>query len=333
MCILAPQLERSPGLFARFPRGCHRLRRFCFGPLWGRGDVGFIIALFLLFIPPSTGLACFKDAPVAWVRELCGGSPQPTEQVVEYGLTFNAYQALLEELANLGYQPVWVDAYNVGSDVFFNAIFDNRRDVLWWVYFGQSGEAFQQTLDTLGNEGYRLVHVDLYQDLGQLRYTSIFVQEPGSTWRVRFNIFDEQFEQQIDSFIDEGFRLRNLSFVVLDGVRYAVALYDQDDIGLWWVSWGMDSDEFQAQFEAQRAEGRWLHYLDAHTIDGIPRFNAIWDERPYGNSQTWYNMTAEQLQSQIDTAAAAGQFTRIITGYYDGNAVQFGGLWAEGPLN
>jgi hypothetical protein len=45
--------------------------------------MGFIISLFLLFILPSTGLACFKDAPVKWVRELCGtgedtGVPAPS---------------------------------------------------------------------------------------------------------------------------------------------------------------------------------------------------------------------------------------------------------------
>jgi hypothetical protein len=40
--------------------------------------MGFIISLFLLFIFLSTGLACFKDAPVKWVRELCGtGVPAP----------------------------------------------------------------------------------------------------------------------------------------------------------------------------------------------------------------------------------------------------------------
>jgi hypothetical protein len=43
--------------------------------------MGFIISLFLLFIFLSTGLACFKDAPVKWVRELCGTAPLPVNDM------------------------------------------------------------------------------------------------------------------------------------------------------------------------------------------------------------------------------------------------------------
>ncbi len=290
------------------------------------------VLVFVLLMMPATGSA-LKGASAPWLRKLCDGdggiTPQRPEQVIRYGMTSTAYQSLLDTYAPLGYEAVWVDGYNVGPNVFFNAILNRRASRPWATYFNQTGDAFLQTLREKIDEGFRLVHVDMYPDNGQLLYASIFIDEPDTVWFVSFGQTIDHFNEEFDGLIDEGYRIANLVFVEVGGTLFVTTLYDQEPVGRWVAAWGMTADEYDAELDAQRDEGLLLHYLHGYDLNGEPRFIAAWDERPYGRWQTKFHLSAQQLQAEIDAAVDAGRRTRFLAGYRNGKAANFSGLWTE----
>ncbi len=291
----------------------------------------FVLVLLLLLMP-TTGSA-LMGAPSPWLRELCDGdsgeTPVGQAQIIRFGMTSAAYQSLLDVFAPRGYEAVWVDGYNVGSNVFFNAILDRGAVRPWVTHFNQTGEAFQQTLNARIDEGYRLVHVDMYSSDGTLLYASIFVQDAGPAWRVEFGRTIDRFNEIVDPFIENGFRIANLAMVEVDGTLFWTSLLDQEAVGRWVAIFGMTTDEYQTQIEAQRDDGLLLYYLSVYDLDGQPRFNAVWDERPYGMWRTVYDLSASGLQAEIDAAVGAGQYTRFVAGYRNGASANFSGLWTE----
>ena len=292
------------------------------------------LIVFLLCIVPSIGLAV-KGAPTRWLQELCESAPsmkEPVPQHLRFGKSASNFEGLANEMGAAGFRPTWVDGYSVGNNVFFNAIFEaNPRDQIWMSYFGQSGEQLKRSVDTLIEDGYRLVHIDMYLDQGQLRYTSIFVKEPGPLWTLYFGQPAEAFSQIASRVTQDGFRIKNLSSVRVNGNLIRTGLFDQEDVGRWQAYPDLTQEELEATVREERVAGRVIHYLDAYEVNGSPRFNVVLDERLYRNGTRLDQLSSDQFQVEANAVFAAGLYARIVTGYHDGNAARFTGLWTEQP--
>jgi len=114
------------------------------------------------------------------------------------------------------------------------------------------------------------------------------------------------------------------------GTLRVTALYDKNTVGGWVALANMTSAQYQTNFTAQVNAGRVLSYLNAYSVNGAPRFSAIWNTVVPPGWVAQHDLTSAQFQSSFDTWTGQGLNTRLITGYDNGSGTHnFGGLWSN----
>jgi hypothetical protein len=250
-------------------------------------------------------------------------------QITRHGIPSGSYQTEFNNLVAAGYHPVWIDGANNGGSTFFNVIFEKGSFGQWQARHGQTGAQYQATFSSLVSQGYHLFHVDSYLQNGNIRYASIFRKAPTTFWQARHGQTTAQFNDTFGTLTEQGYRIKNMSVVYVDGQTRITSLFNKDNVGSWYAYYGLTSAQYQAEFNTQVAAGRRLHYLNAYDVGGSPRFTAVWDSRTYGAWEARHNLTSAGWQAEFDDAIDSGKLTRLITGYRNGGSTNYAGLFTE----
>jgi murein DD-endopeptidase MepM/ murein hydrolase activator NlpD len=250
-------------------------------------------------------------------------------EVARHGVSASSYQTVFTDITTAGYRPVWVDGYEAGSTTYYNAVFRPGDGYAWEAVHGLSGTQYQSEIDTLVEQGYRLMQVDSYLTNGAIRYAAIFTKKPGPAWVAYHGRTEAEHQSLFNSYTNLGYRLVNASVVSVAGQRYITALYDKASVGGWVASHAIRASQYQATFDAQRNAGRYLQYLNTYVHGGAVYYSAVWDSDSYGAWAARHAQTTSQHQSNHDTWTGAGYLTRLVTGYYDDGAHRFAGLWTH----
>lgn len=250
---------------------------------------------------------------------------------VRHHVPAGSYQALFDQMTANGYRLRWIDGYKVGNSTFFNVIFDQSNVASWSAAHGLTSAQYQTYFDQQTAAGRRLVHVDSYRQGSATRYAAIFVQQIGTFWAAYHGVTGATHQANFNSLVAQGYRAAVISVVQDSGgtLRYT-ALYDKNAVGGWVALAGLTSAQYQAEFTSQANAGRTLKYLNGYTVNGSPRFTAIWDSLVPGSWVGQHNLTSPQFQNAFDNWTGLGLTTRLVTGYDNGAGVPlFGGLWSN----
>lgn len=248
---------------------------------------------------------------------------------VRHGVPAANYQGLFDDLVANDFRPVWVDGYDVNGATYFNVIFNKSAVASWAAGHGQTDASYQAFFDAQVAAGRRLVHVDTYLQGGSRRHASIFVQQAGTNWVAYHSVTVATHQDQFDTLVPQGYRPVVISSVQDAGVQRITALYNKDAVGGWIALANLTSAQYQTQFETQTAAGRELAYLNGYTLNGTPRFSAIWIANGPSAWVARHDLNSAQLQEQFDTWTAGGLTTRFITGYERSNVANFGAFWSN----
>ncbi|MFK8029819.1 MAG: peptidoglycan DD-metalloendopeptidase family protein [Gammaproteobacteria bacterium] len=251
---------------------------------------------------------------------------------VRHGVASANYQALFDLLTANGYRPIWVDGYQVGGSTFFNAIFNKSTVQSWSSAHNLTSSGYQSYFTTQTQAGRRLVHLDSYRVGNSIRYAPIFVEQPiGPLWVSYHNATTAQHQTNFNTYASQGYRASHISYAEdSNGTLRVSALYDKAQVGGWVALSNMTSAQYQANFTTQTNAGRILSYLNGYSVNGSPRFSAIWDTVVPSNWVARHNLTSAQFQTNFDTWTSQGLNTRFITGYDNGSGIQnFGGFWSN----
>ncbi|MBN1209735.1 MAG: peptidoglycan DD-metalloendopeptidase family protein [Myxococcaceae bacterium] len=250
-------------------------------------------------------------------------------EVAKHGVPASSYQTVFTDITTAGYRPVWVDGYEVGSTTYYNAIFRPTDGYSWQARHGLSGTEYQNEVDTLVDQGYRLEQVDSYLTNGAIRYAAIFTKKMGPVWVAYHGRTEASHQSLFDSYTSLGYRLVNASVVSVSGQRYVTALYDKANVGGWVAKHAIPSSQYQTEFDAQRNAGRYLQYLNTYVHGGAVYYSAVWDSDSYGSWGARHALTSSQYQTQYDSFTGSGYLTRLVTGYYLDGYHRFAGLWTH----
>jgi len=139
------------------------------------------------------------------------------------------YQAAVDEAERKGFQPVMVDAFNVGSQVVFVAMFEKAQSN-WVARHGMTSDEYQQEADVLVDEkGYRIRHVSGYEVEGQARYAAIFDQSPSPNWAARHAMTSDGYQQEFDDLASQGFAPVVIDGFFVNGTEYFTAIWHKAD--------------------------------------------------------------------------------------------------------
>ena len=250
-------------------------------------------------------------------------------EVAKHGVSASSFQTVFTDITTAGYRPVWVDGYEAGSTTYYNAIFRPADGYAWQSRHGLTGAEYQSEVETLVDQGYRLMQVDSYLTNGAIRYAALFTKKPGTAWVAYHGRTAADHQALFNSYTSQGYRLVNASVVSVSGQLYITALYDKASVGGWVAMQAIPASQYQAKFDEQRQAGRYLQYLNTYVHNGAVYYSAVWDSDSYGAWAARNGLTAAQYQSNYDSWTGNGYLTHLVTGYYLNGSHIFAGLWTH----
>jgi murein DD-endopeptidase MepM/ murein hydrolase activator NlpD len=260
----------------------------------------------------------------------CGWHPVTAGQpeVARNAVSDACLQEVFDDVTRVGFRPIWLDGYDMSGKPYFNLIFRPAGGIPTAAYAGMTGAQYQATFDSLTASGFRLLQVDSYLSNGEARYAAVFVEHAGAPWVAYHGVSHATHTSEAQTLLDAGFHPVNVSAISVGGVLQLTALWEQSDVGRVSASATIPAAQYQAFFDAAVANGLTQTYVDAYRYNGGVYFSAIFVEK--AGASSWVSL-AGLSNSDYKTAyaaqRAAGRLTVALTGYNDGGAQRFAGLW------
>lgn len=261
-------------------------------------------------------------------RKVPGAIKAGAKEVARHGVPARDYQCLFDQAVAAGYALEWIDGFDVGGEVYYNAIFRPKAGA-FAAFHGLTGAQYQQRFDAYTKKGYRLRQVDAYGGDGGVRYAAIFDKRSGPAWKAYHGLSAEQHQQRMDAWTADGYRPRNVAVVSSGGERVYAALYEKTDLGSWQAKSQLSAAEYQQAFDANAKAGRKLVYVNAYVHGGKPQFSAIWSSQGSGAYRARHGLSGAQYQNEWEAATGAGYLTRDVTGYGVGGKAYYAARWSK----
>jgi len=212
-----------------------------------------------------------------------------------HDLTEPEYQAKVDDMKRKGFQPVFVDGFNVGNRVYFVAVFEQAATA-WAARHHLTSEEYQVEAETWDAENYRIRHVSGYEINGEPYYAAIFDKSPSPDWVARHNMTVESYQDEFEIWADQGFRP-----VVVDGFfvgqeEYFAAIWHKKS-GRYGARHEVESADYQNLVNDFYYEGYEPAVVDAYTTNtGQKRkYATVW------LNNTWDLSDLDQLNDSIET--------------------------------
>jgi hypothetical protein len=250
-------------------------------------------------------------------------------ELQRFGIPEASYQAEFTKMYTSGYRPVFVDAYDVGGQAYFNVIMRPADGVPWVARHGLDGAAYQAEFAKWTGLGYRLAQVDSYLSGGALRYVALFLKAGGPAWTAYHGLTAAQHQARFNALTAQGYVPVNITAQEINGERIYAALYEKESVGSFISMSFLTPAEYQQQFDANVQAGRKLVYLNAYTFDGGPRLIAIWEQNAPSQFVAKHGLSASAYQSEFDAELGNGYLTRAVAGYEQDGQARFAGLWSR----
>lgn len=262
-------------------------------------------------------------------KDVPGAMPGGRPEVARHGLPLAEYQCLFDRAVAGGYEPVFIDYFDNGGEVFVNAIFRPLSGGAFQSRRGMTGDGYQQNFDSFKAQGYRLRQVESYRQGGETRYAAIWKKNTGPAQAAYHGKTAAEHQQKMDAWTADGFRPRNISVVIVGGDRRYTALYEKADVGSWQAKSQLTPAEYQTLFNENAGKNRQVVYLNGYSIGGNAFLVAIWHGKTAAASTAKHGRTGAQYQTEYDSARAAGLLTRTVTGYREGSGARYAAVWRK----
>jgi hypothetical protein len=207
---------------------------------------------------------------------------EPVPFVARHGMTSGQYQAEFDHLVGQqGFALTLVNGYSVGGQARFAAIWEKRPAPAWIARHGLDAHAYQTEFDLHTSQGFRLKVVSGYEDGGQARYAAIWEKVGGPAWVARHGLTPQQYQQEFDNWIGQGFRLKLVNGYGVGGAEQYAAIWVKDGGPAFVARHGLTGTAYQAEFDALVGQqGYHLTWVSCYRHAGEQRFAAIWEKSP-----------------------------------------------------
>jgi Astacin (Peptidase family M12A)/Bacterial tandem repeat domain 1 len=147
--------------------------------------------------------------------------------VAFHGMTSSDYQTKFNTYLGLGYRLKMVNGYNVSGSARFAAIWEKVSGPSWVARHNMTSSTYQTYFNTYTSQGYRLVHVSGYSVGGVAYYAALWDKSSGPSWGARHGMSSTSFQSYINSFINSGYKVSDVSGYSINGVPYYAALWEK----------------------------------------------------------------------------------------------------------
>ena len=247
-------------------------------------------------------------------------------EIARHGVLDDCYQDLASGLYAAGYQPTWLDGYDVGGKTYFNAVYRGglpERPS----FHGLTAAAYQTAFDQLTGDGYRPVLVESYLRGGHVRYALIAEKSPGPRFVAWHGLSKGEHAAAYRHATKDGYAPVAISVVSVGGHLTYTALLEKRDLGEWDAETKLTPGKYQKFLEDNAKDGRHLVYVNAYVLDGSTRFVAIVSGKASPKYAARHGLDAKAYQTEWETWTGKGLSTQAVTGYAAGGSHRFAALW------
>lgn len=242
------------------------------------------------------------------------------------------FQAIFDAANNCGYEMAWNDGYDRNGSATFNVVFrPNNPAVAVLSHRRLTAAELDDKIDLyVGQQGYQLSHLDVYNVGTAVRYAAIFKKGTGvPTTTTYHGVSAATHQSSFNTLTAAGWRPRVISATSVDGTLTYGAIYTYGSIGSYEARSSQTAAEYQTNYTDNKTAGRRLIYLNSYLHNGSPRYTAIWASSAPAYEFAKHGMSAASLQSWWDNQTGAGRSTGAITGMFVGGASQFAAYWFD----
>ncbi|MGE0550941.1 MAG: peptidoglycan DD-metalloendopeptidase family protein [Kofleriaceae bacterium] len=253
-------------------------------------------------------------------------------EYARHGLSDSAFQDVFDAASNCGYRLDWNDGFEVSGDPYYNVLFHpNTGPSVSWLSHRRLTEAQldARIADYVDDQGYSLVHLDVYNVGDAIRYAAIFKKGasiPATT--TYYGVSAANHQTLFDALTAGGWRPRVVSATSVDGTRTYGAVYTLGSIGSFVLKSAQTSAEYQANFDANAAAGRRLIYLNSYVHNNAPYYTAIWASSA-PSVYARHGMSSATYQSVWQTRVDTGWSTAAVTGSQAGGVTRYAAFWTK----
>lgn len=254
-------------------------------------------------------------------------------EYARHGLSDSAFQDVFDAASNCGYRLDWNDGFEHNGSAYYNVLFraDAGPAVSWKSHRSlTAAELDDRIASYVDDQGYSLVHLDVYNVGTAIRYAAIFNKGatiPATTTYHGASAANHQ--TMFDALTAAGWRPRVVSATSVNGTRTYAAVYTFGSIGSYSVSSFQTAADYQANYTANKDAGRRLIYLNSYVHDGAPRYTAIWASSAPASVFARHGMSSASYQSNWETQTGAGWTTEAVTGLDIGGTAQYAAFWTK----
>lgn len=216
-----------------------------------------------------------------------------------------------------------------GALVFFSLV---AAAYPWQARHGLSATDYQNTFNQLVAQGYRLTDVSGYPVNNNPTFAAIWVQEPSVAWVARHGMTADQYQQNFNTYVAQGYRPILVDGYTVGGVAYFAAIWDKSPSTGWVARHGMTSAQYQSAFDTYVAQGYRLKHVSGYAQGNVDYYAAIW-EKPTTNA-AWvahHGMTSAQYQTYFNQYTAQGYRPILVGGYVVNNVDYYVAIWENSP--
>jgi Bacterial tandem repeat domain 1 len=203
----------------------------------------------------------------------------PGAWVARHGLTSSQYQQVFDQLTAQGYRLKQVDSYLSSGQIRYAAVFVKQGGSAWQAHHGQTAAQFQQTFDTLAQQGYYAVNVSPVYYNGQTYVASLFEKGSVGAWVARIGMTNAQYQQYFDENVAAGRKLVYLNgYSQNDKPRFAAIWQASAPPGAWEARHGLTSAGLQNKQQQLTGQGFKAQVITGYQSGVSPRFAALWQQ-------------------------------------------------------
>ncbi len=186
--------------------------------------------------------------------------------VAHVGLTSERFQQTFDQLVGRGYRLIDISGYAVNDQALYAAIFEKSSGLPQEVRHDLTDDQFQQTLDQLTGQGYRLVDVSGYAVNDQALYAAIFEKSSGPAWEAYHGLTGDQSQDVFDQLVGQGYRLVDESGYVVNGQAFFAGIFEQSSGPAWEARSELTSERFQQTFDQLVGQGYRLLRISGYGV-------------------------------------------------------------------
>lgn len=158
-----------------------------------------------------------------------------------------------------------------------NKLSKKKNYIPWYSRHGMSSSSYQSEFDKQNNRGYRLQYISGYNSSGSAKYNAIWEKKSGSALSARHGMTANAYQQEFDSHLSQGFRLKLVNGYTVNGIDYYAAIWDKSPgPALWVARHGLTSNQYQSVFNQYVSQGYRLVHVSGYGTAGAERFAGIW---------------------------------------------------------